>query len=212
MSLAIKDLKQAKGVSMPVRRHFFHSPCETYSTQEHELIAQWSRNKANMEVYRTVLSVAFLPFLSPSLESEHWSQQNTFFYLFFPPLLILSNLPYPKPCTYKAQHPAGVSGKHQCTQSQEPLSNISIVSSVMQDEKTKVKSQGRKSIGFISVSWCWCGCQCFLEFVHIRKRDLCKFLLILSQWQWLTAFSSPNVRSADKPEFFSFPCYCSPTP
>jgi len=44
------------------------------------------------------------------------------------------------------QHPAGVGEKHQCTQSQEILSNISVVSSVMQDEETKVKTQGRKAL------------------------------------------------------------------
>lgn len=82
----------------------------------------------------------------------------------------------------------------------------------MQDDKTKVKTQGRKSIGFILVSWCWYGGQCFLEFVHIRKCDLYKFLLILSQWQWLIVFSAQNVRSAYKPEFFPLPCYYSSRP
>lgn len=110
------------------------------------------------------------------------------------------------------QHPAGVSEQHQSTQSQETLSNISIVSSVMRNEETKVKTQGRKNIGFILASWCWYGCQHFLEFVHTRKCDLYKLLLILSQWQWLIVFSPQNVSSANKPEFFPFRATIPPIP
>lgn len=157
-------------------------------------------------MYSTVQSVVFSLLPPPSLKSEHWSQQSTFFFLSFFFFLLLclycQTFHIPNPVCIK-QHPVGVGEKHQCTWSQETLGNISSLSSVMRDEETKVKTQGRKSIGFILVSKC-CMALCFLEFVHIRKCDLYKFLLILSQWQWLIVFSSQNIRSPNKPEFSPF--------
>lgn len=120
----------------------FHT-CETCSTQEHKLIAQRSRNKANIEMHSTVQSVVVSLRLPTFLKSEHWSQQNTvlFSFLFFSLLLGLSCQTF---CIPNAgcvkQHPAGISEKHQCTQPQETLSNISIVCSVMRDEETKSKN------------------------------------------------------------------------
>lgn len=48
----------------------FHTR-ETCSTQEHELIAQRSRNKANIEMYSTVQSAVFSLHLPTFLKSEH---------------------------------------------------------------------------------------------------------------------------------------------
>ena len=142
-------------------------------------------------MYSTVQSVVFSLLLPPSLESEQWSQQSTSIFFFFY-LLTLSNLPYPKPCVYEAA-PCWSRWKasvHTVTRDTQQHLCCKLCYAGWRD---KSKNSGEESIGFILVSWCWYGCQCSLEFVHIRKCDLYKFLLILSLWQWLIVFSSQNV-------------------
>lgn len=146
-------------------------------------------------MYSTVQSVVFSLHPPPFLKSEHWSQQNTGFFL--PPCWSCQTFHVPNPVCV-AQHPLelveGISAHSHRAHS---------AASSLWDQETKVKTQGRESIGFILVSWCWYGCQCFLEYVHVTRSVLYEFLLILPRWLWLIVFSSKNVSSANKSDFFS---------
>lgn len=176
MGLHVKDLQQEKALVFKWKYSFLHSACKTYSSQEHELIAERSRNEANMEVCSTVHSVVFSLHPPPSFKSDHWSQQST---VFFRSLLILSNLQCPKPCVYSTA-PAGADERASVLTATGTLGSILTVISAAWDEETKVKSQGRKSIGFILVSWCWYGCQCFMERVHVARCVLYEFFIDLA--------------------------------
>lgn len=130
-----------------------------------------------MEMCSTVYSVVFSLHPPPSFKSDHRSQQSTG--VFFPSLLILSNLQCPKPCVYSTA-PAGAGEGASVLTATGTLGSILTVSCAAWDEETTVKSQGRKSIGFILVSWCWYGCQCFMECVHVTRCVLYEFFIDLA--------------------------------
>lgn len=188
-----------KGMSTQVRRCFFHSNCETYSTQECELIAEWPRNKANMEMYSTMQSVVFSLLPPLSLTSKHWWQQSTFLCL-----PVLSNLPYPKPCVYKAA-PCWSRWKasvHTVTGDPQQHVHWKLCYAGWRD-KSRNSGAEKHWIYFSIVILVWLSVFSW-NLYTLENVIFIKFLLILSQWQWSIGFLSQNVRSANKPERFPF--------
>lgn len=78
-------------------------------------------------------------------------------------------------------------------------------------EKQKYKL-GRKSIGFILLSWCWYGCQCFLEYVPITRCVLYEFFIDLASVTVINSIFIQKCHLCQWIWIFACPCFYSLNP